>query len=56
MINPITNTVITPSKQTEALIYRLNLSSNKIPVTIVNCAKYLGVIVENEFNFLSKLK
>ena len=54
-VNPAkTNIVIIPPKRIKTPISQLNISCNGTPVNIVSCAKYLGVIIDNEIN-LNKL-
>ena len=56
-VNPAkTNIVIIPRKLIKTLISHLNISSNGTPVNIVSCAKYLGVINDNELNFHEQIK
>ena len=51
-VNPTkTNIIIIPPKQTRVQIHYLNLASNGFPVNIVSSAKYLGVAIDNDFNF-----
>ena len=56
-VNPAkTNIVIIPLKRIKTPISHLNISSNGTPVSIVSCAKYLGVIIDNELNFHEQIK
>ena len=56
-VNPATtNIVIIPVKRIKAPISHLNLSGNGTPVNIVSCAKYLGVITDDELNFHEQIK
>ena len=56
-VNPAkTNIIIIPPKRLRLPISHLNISSNGTPVNIVSCAKYLGVIIDNELNFHEQIK
>ena len=56
-INPSkTNIIITPPKQTNAAIPHLHLTSNGSAINIVDSAKYLGVVIDNELNFKQHIK
>ena len=57
-INPTkTNVIIIPPKQTKVTISpNLSLISNGSPVNIVDSAKYLGVIIDNDLNFKQHIK
>ena len=56
-VNPAkSNIVIIPPKRIKTPISHLNISSNGTPVNIVSCAKYLGVIIDNELNFHEQIK
>ena len=56
-INPSkTNIIIIPPKQTKAAIPHLHLTSNGPPANIVDSAKYLGAVIDNELNFKQHIK
>ena len=56
-INPSkTNTIIIPPKQTNATIPHLHLTSNGSAINIVDSAKYLGVVIDNELNLKQHIK
>ena len=56
-INPSeTNIIIIPPKQTNATIPHLHLTSNGFAINIVDSAKYLGVVNDNELNFKQYIK
>ena len=56
-INPSkTNIIIIPPKQTNATIPHLHLTSNGSAINIVDSAKYLGVVIDNELNFKQHIK
>ena len=56
-INPSkTNIIIIPPKQTNATILHLYLTSNGSAINIVDCANYLGVVIDNELNFKQHIK
>ena len=56
-INPSkTNIIVIPLKQTNATISHLHLSSNGSAINIVDSAKYLGVVIDNELNFKQQFK
>ena len=56
-INPSkTNIIIIPPEQTNAAILHLLLTSNGSAINIVNSAKYLGVVIDNELNFKQHIK
>ena len=56
-VNPAkTNIVIIPPKRIKMPISHSNISSYETPVNIVSCAKYLGVIIDHELNFLEQIK
>ena len=46
-----TNIAIIPLKQTSTQLPHLNITSNGSPENVVSSAKYLGVIIDNDFNF-----
>ena len=52
LFNPSkTNIIIIPPKQTNATIPHLHLTSNGSAINIVDSAKYLGVVIDNELKF-----
>ena len=51
-----TNIIIIPSKQLNAIIPHLHLTSNGSAINIVDSAKYLGVVINNELNFKQHIK
>ena len=56
-INPSkTNIIIIPPKQTNATIPHLHLTSNGSAINIVDSAKYLGVVIDNELIFKQHIK
>ena len=57
LINPSkTNIIIIPPKQTNATIPHLYLTSNGSAINIVDSAKYLGVVIDNELHFKQHIK
>ena len=56
-INPSkTNIIIIPPKQTNATIPHLHLISNGSAINIVDSAKYLGIVIDDELNFKLHIK
>ena len=56
-INPSkTNIIIIPPEQTNATIPHLHLISNGSAINIVDSAKYLGVVIDNELHFKQHIK
>ena len=51
-----TNIIIIPPKQLNAIIPHLHLTSNGSAINIVDSAKYLGVVIDNELNFKQHIK
>ena len=51
-----TNIIIIPRKQTNATIPHLHLTSNGSEISIVDSAKYLKVVIDNEHNFKQHIK
>ena len=56
-INPSkTNIIIIPPEQTNATIPHLHLTSNGSAINVVDSAKYLGVVIDNELHFKQHIK